>query len=142
MARDEELTTMEHQRPVDDYRWLWAVRPRRLGLGDLMFVVALAALGCFAMVLVLRSELGGGRRAAFGLVALLLFAMQAAQWRLGGLPAIDPRSRRELLLGIASYLLAMAMFVLLLALAALFPDGAALVVLALVVVALYLSTWE
>jgi hypothetical protein len=36
----------------------------------------------------------------------------------------------------------MAMFVALLVLAALFPDGAALVVLALVVTALYLSTWE
>ena len=133
---------MEHERPVDDYRWLWTVRPRRLGLGDLMFGMALAALGCFAMVLVFRSELGDGRRAAFGLVTLLLFAMQAAQWRLGGLPAYDSRSRRELLLGVASYLLAMVMFVLLLALAALFPDGAALVVLALIVVALYLSTWE
>jgi hypothetical protein len=133
---------MGHERPVDDYRWLWTVRPRRLGLGDLMFGVAVAALGCFAVVLVSRSELGDGPRAAFGLLALLLFAMQAAQWRLGGLPASDSRSRRELVLGIASYLLAMAMFVLLLAMAALFPDGAAIVVLALIVVALYLSTWE
>jgi len=134
---------MEHEHPADDYRWLWTVRPRRLGLGDLMFAVALAALGCFATVLVLRSDVGDFRRAAFGLVTLLLFVMQAAQWRLGGLPAKDdPRSRRELVLGIASYLLAMAMFVFLLALAALFPDGAAVVVLALIVVALYLSTWE
>jgi hypothetical protein len=133
---------MEQERPVDDYRWLWTVRSRRLNLGDLIFVVALAALGCFALVLLFRSELSDARRAAFGAVVLLLFAMQAAQWRLGGLPAVDPRSRRELMLGIASYLLAMAMFVLLLAMAALFPDGAALVVLALVAVALYLSTWE
>jgi hypothetical protein len=142
MTRNEELTAMEHRRPVDDYRWLWTVRPRRLGLGDLMFGVALAALGCFATVLVFRSELGDGRRAAFGLVTLLLFAMQAAQWRLGGIPIKDPRSGHHVLLGVASYLLAMAMFVLLLVLAALFPDGAALVVLALVVTAIYLSTWE
>jgi hypothetical protein len=133
---------MDYDRPVDDYRWLWTARPRRLNLGDLMFGVALAALGCLALVLVLRSELSDGRRAAFGMASLLLFAMLAAQWRLGSVPNNNPRSRRELLLGIASYVLAMAMFLLLLALAALFPDGAALVVLAMVVMAIYLSTWD
>jgi hypothetical protein len=133
---------MGHEHPVDDYRWLWTARPRRLNLGDLMFGVAMAALGSFALALVLRAELSDGLRAAFGFVTLLLFAMQAAQWRLGGIPVSDPRSVRHLLLGIASYVLAMAMFVALLALAALFPDGAALVVLALVVTAIYLSTWE
>ena len=45
-------------------------------------------------------------------------------------------------MGIASYVLAMVMFGCLLALSALFPDGAALVVLALIVIAIYLSTWE
>jgi hypothetical protein len=133
---------MGDEHPVDDYRWLWTARPRRLNLGDLMFGVAMSALGCFALTLVLRAELSDGLRAAFGFVTLLLFAMQAAQWRLGGIPVRDPRSVRHLLLGIASYVLAMAMFVALLALAALFPDGAALVVLALVVTAIYLSTWE
>ena len=99
------------------------------------------ALGCLAMVAVLRSDLDGAGRGVFGLATGLLFAMQAAQWRLGGLPARDLRSGRELRLGIASYLLAMGMFLDLLAIAALFPDGAALVVLALVVAGLYLSTW-
>jgi hypothetical protein len=133
---------MGHEHPVDDDRWLWTARPRRLNLGDLMFGVALAALGSFALVLVFRSGLSDGLRAAFGVVTLLLFAMQAAQWRLGSIPTTDPRSGRHLLLGIASYLLATAMFVTLLVLAALFPDGAALVALALVVTAIYLSTWE
>jgi hypothetical protein len=133
---------MGHEHPVDDYRWLWTARPRRLNLGDLMFGVALAALGCCALALVFRSGLSDGLRAAFGAVTLLLFAMQAAQWRLGGIPASDPRSGRHLLLGLASYVLAMAMFVSLLVLAALFPDGAALVILALIVTAIYLSTWE
>jgi hypothetical protein len=133
---------MGDERPVDDYRWLWTARPRRLNLGDLMFGVALAALGFSALALVLRSELGDGRRAGFGLLTLLLFAMQAVQWRLGGIPVRDPRSGGSVALGVVSYLVAMAMFVALLALAALFPDGAALVVLALIVVAIYLSTWE
>ena len=142
MTRDEGLTAMEHGRALGDDRWLLTARPRRLNLGDLLFFVVLAALGCFVLVLTARAEMGDGRRVAFGLGALLLFAMQGAQWKLGGLRASDPRSRRELMLGIASYVLAMAMFLLLLAIAAMFPDGAALVVLALVVVALYLSTWE
>ncbi len=133
---------MGHEHPVDDYRWLWTARPRRLNLGDLMFGVAVAALGCCALALVLRSELSDERRAGFGVVALLLFAMQAAQWRLGGIPVRDPRSGGSVALGVASYLIAMAMFLGLLAMAALFPDGAAVVVIMLIVTAIYLSTWE
>jgi hypothetical protein len=133
---------MGNERPVDDYRWLWTARPRRLNLGDLMFGVALAALGCCALALVLRSELSDDRRAGFGVLTLLLFAMQAAQWRLGGVPVRDPRSGSSVALGIASYLIAMVMFVVLLGLGALFPDGAALVVITLIVTAIYLSTWE
>lgn len=135
--------TREHGRPTDDFGWLRMARPRRLNLGDLLFGVALVAMGCCATAMLLRSELDDGRRAGFGVAATLLFALQAAQWRLGGSRATtDPRSRRELWLGIASYLIAMAMFVLLLAIAALCPDGAALVVLALILAALYFSTWE
>jgi peptidoglycan/LPS O-acetylase OafA/YrhL len=133
---------MRDEHPVDDYRWLWTVRPRRLNLGDLMFGVALAALGCCALALVLRSELSDERRAGFGVLTLLLFAMQAAQWRLGGVPVRDPRSNRSVALGIVSYLIAMVMFVVLVGLGALFPDGAALVVIAMIVTAIYLSTWE
>lgn len=141
-GRQAGAGAMGDERPVDDFRWPWAVRPRRLNIGDLLFLVGLAALVAFAMSLVLRSELDDGHRAAFGVLALLLLAMEAAQWGLGGLPADDPRSRRELWMGVVSYLLAMAMFVVLLALAALFPDGAAIVVLILVIAGLYLSTWE
>ena len=133
---------MAHERLVDEYRWLWTVRPRRLNLGDLMFGVALAALCCLALTLILRSELDDSRRAGFGLVTLLLFTMQAAQWRLGSVPITDPRSGSSVVLGVASYVLAMVMFGCLIALSAWFPDGAALVVLALVVTAFYLSTWE
>jgi hypothetical protein len=133
---------MGHEHPVSGDRWLLTARPRRLNLGDLMFGVVVAALGCCVLALVLRSELSDGRRAGFGVVALLLFAMQAAQWRLGGVPVRDPRSGSSVALGIASYLIAMTMFVGLLALAALFPDGAALVVIALIATAIYLSTWE
>ena len=75
-------------------------------------------------------------------MTLLLFALQAAQWRLGGIPVNDPHSRSSVLLGIASYVLAMLMFGCLLALSALFPDGAAIDVIAFVVIAIYLSTWD
>jgi hypothetical protein len=133
---------MEHEQQADDYRWLWTARPRRLNLGDLMFGVALAALCCLALTLLLRSELSDAQRAGFGLVTLLLFTMQGAQWRLGSVPITEPNSKRSVLLGVASYVLAMVMFGCLIALAAWFPDGAALVVIALVVMAFYLSTWE
>jgi hypothetical protein len=133
---------MGHEHPVDEFRWLLTARPRRLNMGDLMFGVALAALGCLALKLVLRSELDDGGRAAFGIVTLLLFAMQAAQWRLGGIPVNDPHSRGSVLLGIASYVLAMIMFGCLMALAALFAHGAAVDVVAFIVIAIYLSTWD
>ncbi len=54
----------------------------------------------------------------------------------------DPHSTSSVLLGVASYVLAMLMFVCLLALAALFPDGAAVVIITLVVTAIYFSTWD
>ncbi len=72
----------------------------------------------------------------------LLFAMQGAQWRLGSISVNDPRSRKSVLVGVASYVLAMVMFGCLLALSALFPAGAAIVVVALIVIAFYLSTWD
>jgi hypothetical protein len=133
---------MGHERPVDESPWLLTARPRRLNLGDLIFGVALAALGCLALTLIVRSELDDGRRTAFGFVTLLLFAMQAAQWRLGSIPVNDPHSRGAVLLGMASYVLAMGMFGCLVALAALFPDGAGVDIIALIAVAIYLSTWD
>jgi peptidoglycan/LPS O-acetylase OafA/YrhL len=118
---------------------MWTARPRRLNLGDLMCVVAIAALGCGAMVMAWRDDPGDGRFTTFALATTLLLGAQAMQWRLGGR---RPRLRGDLWLGIASYLLAMAAFLLLVATAALFPAGAALVVLAMIVAALHLSTWD
>ncbi len=133
---------MGHERPVDDYRWLWTARPRRLNLGDLMFGVALAALGCLILTLVFRSELGDGPR---GLrprrPAPLRDAGRAVEARRHPLarPALDgqrPPGRRLLCPRDAHVRLPPR------ALAALFPDGAALVVITLVVAAIYLSTWD
>ena len=52
---------MGHEHPVDETRWMWTARPRRLNMGDLMFGVALAALGCLVLTLAFRSELDDGR---------------------------------------------------------------------------------
>ena len=80
---------MGHHPPVDDFRWMRTARPRRLGLGDLLAVVALAALVCGAIAMAGRSDVDLGPRDAFVAVAALLLLMQAGQWWLGGLPAAD-----------------------------------------------------
>ena len=127
---------------LDQFQWLLISRPRRLTIGDLMIGVALAALGCFTLTVTLHSQLSGGERAAFGILALVLFAMQAAQWRLASIPTHRMRSGMNTLLGIVSCLVALSTFVCLFILAAAFPEGAALVVVAMLVLVVYLTTWD
>ena len=58
----EEAATMGARTSGQRLSMAVTARPRRLNLGDLMFGVALAALGCCALTLVLRSELDDGQR--------------------------------------------------------------------------------
>jgi hypothetical protein len=138
----EEAVSMGREQPLDEFRWLSISRPRRLMLGDLMVGVAVAALACFTLTATLRSELSDGDRAAFGMLVLVLFGLQAAQWKLGSIPTGGLESMKGTLLGIASYLVGMMMFVCLFVLACVFAEGAAFVMIALLILVVYLTTWD
>jgi hypothetical protein len=138
----EEAVSMGREQPFDEFRWLSISRPRRMMIGDLMVGVAVAALGCLTLTVTLRSQLSSGDRAAFGILVLVLFGLQAAQWKLGSIPAGGLESAMNTLLGIASYLVGMTMFVCLFILACVFPEGAAFVVVMLLILVVYLTTWD
>ena len=132
---------MGREQPLDEFRWLSLSRPRRMMIGDLMVGVALAALACVTLTETLRSSLSGGDRSAFGFLVLVLFALQAAQWKLGSIPGGGPESAKSTLLGITSYILGVMTFICLFVLAVVFAEGAALVVIAMLTLVIYLTTW-
>jgi hypothetical protein len=133
---------MRREPPLEEFRWLSIARPRRMMIGDLMVGVAVAALACLTLTATLRSELNDGDRAAFGFLVLVLFGLQAVQWKLGSIPADGLESLKNTLLGVVSYLIGMAMFVCLFILACVFAEGAVFVMVTLLILVVYLTTWD
>jgi hypothetical protein len=103
--------------------------PRRFWIGDLMAAVALAALGMTLAVLVDRSDMRPGERTAFAVISTLAILLLYCQWPLSSLRAGDMRSWRSALLGFVSMVLALA-------------EGAALVIIMMLSVAIYLTTCD
>jgi hypothetical protein len=113
-----------------------------MSIGDLMVVVVIAALACLAVTATLRSSLDNGDRSAFGLLVLVLFTLQAAQWRLSRVPSGPQDSWKNALLGAFSYVVGMTMFVGVFVLACVFAEGASYVVLTMLVLIVYQTTWD
>ena len=86
--------------------------------------------------------MSNGDRAAFGILVFVLFGLQAVQWKLGSIPGGGLESARNTLLGIASYLVGMTMFVCLFILACVFAEGAVFVIVTLLILVVYLTTWD
>jgi hypothetical protein len=107
-----------------------------------MVAVGLAALGMTLVTLVERSELGPGERSAFGIVAGLALVSLLCQWPLSSLRASDRHSWPSALIGIASMFLAMATIACLGILSATLAEGAALLVVMLLTLVVYLTTWD
>ncbi len=133
---------MAHEQPVDEFRWLSIGRRRRMSIGDLMVGVAVTALACLTVTVTLRSSLGNAEKAGFGLLVLALFALQTAQWKLSGIRAGGLESRLSTLLGILSYMVGMTTFAGVFILACVFAEGAAYVVVTMLVLIVYLTTWD
>jgi hypothetical protein len=133
---------MAHEQPVDEFRWLSISRRRRLSIGDLMVGVAVTALACLTVTVTLRSSLSKGDRVAFSLLVVILFALQTAQWKLSGIRAGGLESALSTLLGILSYMVGMTTFVGVFILACVFAEGAAYVVVTMLVLIVYLTTWD
>jgi hypothetical protein len=111
-------------------------------IGDLMLGVVVTALACLTVTATLRSSLSPGDRVAFGLLVIILLALQGAQWKLGGIRPGPHDSWRNALLGTLSYLVGMTTFIGVFILACVFAEGAAYVVVTMLVLIVYLTTWD
>jgi hypothetical protein len=127
---------------LEDFPWFSITPPRRLTIVDLMIGVVVAALGSSVLAVTFRASWNDDERAVFGMLALIVVGSLAAQRGLAAIPIREPRSGRSVFLGIVSYGLAMVTYLCLFLLAAVSPEGAALVVITLLVLAVYLTTWD
>ena len=104
-----------------------------------MVAVALAALGFTAVTL---PDLSGGEQLFLGLVALAVLGLQWVQWGIASVPAHRLWSGANTLLGILSSLIALFMFVGLILLGLVLPQGAALISVMMLLLVVYLTTWD
>jgi peptidoglycan/LPS O-acetylase OafA/YrhL len=130
---------MGREHLLDESDWLLLSRRRRFRIGDLMVAIALAAV---ALSVGSLSNLTGDRRLGFALLAPLFLGLQAAQWRIAGIAPGRVRPGIFALLCILSFLMALLMFACLIILGLIFPEGLALVVGTMIVMAIYLTTWD
>jgi hypothetical protein len=104
-----------------------------------MVAVAMTAIGLAVIAL---PKLSGGERCFLAVVTLAFLTLQWTQWGLASIPAGESLRARRALLGIVSSFLAMAMFVLLFILGLVFPQGAALLSVMMLIQVVYLTTWD
>lgn len=134
---------MSHESLVDDEdRERGAATPRRpFGLVDLACGAGLAAMLVMAVSAIRESHLSRMQVEAFGLLTLLLLAMQGLIWRLEVLAArrSRPRGRAAAVLTLAAAAIALASLV---ALASLAPEATLFDILACIIFALYLRGRE
>ena len=130
---------MGREHLLDESNWLLLSRRRRLRIGDLMVAVAIAAV---ALSVGSLSNLTSDQRLGSGVLALVFLGLQVAHW---GIVSISPgrvRPATNALLCTLSFLIALLMFVCLIILGLIFPEGLALVVGTMIVLAIYLTTWD
>jgi hypothetical protein len=122
-----------------EFDWLSICRPRRLTIGDLMFGMVLAALASALMAVILRSSLSDYQLNVFVGFAMIVLALRAAQ---RGLASIPRRGLRSGLNTLMTCLLAMSTYVGLFIGVVFFPEGTALLVATMLVLFIYLTTWD
>ena len=130
---------MGREHLLDESNWLLLPRRRRLRIGDLMVAVALTAV---ALSVGNLSNLTSDQRLSFGVLAVVFLGLQVAQWGIAGIPPGRLRPAINTLLCIMSFLTALLMLACLIALGLIVPEGLALVVGTMIVLAIYLTTWD
>jgi hypothetical protein len=129
---------MGREQLLDESNWLLLSRRRRFRIGDLMVAVALAAV---ALSVGSLSNLTSDLRLCSGVLALVFLGLQVAQWGIAGIPPGRVRPGVNALLCILSIVMALLMLVCLIILGLIVPEGLALVVGTMIVLAIYLTTW-
>jgi hypothetical protein len=105
----------------------------------MMVVVAMTAIGLSAISL---PDLTGGERLFLGVVAVAFLGLLWAQWGIASIPASRARPGVSIFVGVVSSLMALLMFVCLFLLGLVFPQGAALLSVMMLLQVVYLTTWE
>jgi hypothetical protein len=117
-------------------------RPRRFAVRDLMLTVAFAALGMTVITLVDRSDLKPGERPAFCVIVAIAFFCLYCQWPISRVRAGDERALASAIPGVFSMLLATATLICLIVVSARFPEASALLMLMMVILVFYLTSWD
>jgi hypothetical protein len=119
--------------------WLARSRRRQFRIGDLMVAVAMSAIGLSAISL---PDMTGGERLFLGVLAVVFLGLLWAQWGLASVPLTRARPEVSIFFGVVSSLMALSMFVCLILLGLVFPQGAALLSVMMLLQVVYLTTWE
>jgi hypothetical protein len=123
----------------DTKRSLVRSRARQVRIGDLLFGVAMTALGLSALT---ADDLAGRERLLLGLFALSFFALVGAQWALAGIQRARAQPVVDTAVGVLSAVMALSMFTCLVFVGIFFPHVAALLSVMLLLQVVYLITWE
>jgi hypothetical protein len=130
---------MGREHLFESIHWLARSRRRRFRIGDLMVAVAMTAIGLSAISL---PDLTGGQRLFLGVLAVVFLGLLWAQWRLASIPAARTRPGVSIFVGVVAALMALSIFVCLILLGLVFPQGAALLSVMMLLQVVYLTTWE
>jgi hypothetical protein len=123
---------------LDGTDWALPSRRRRVQLGDFMVAIATTAVGLAAISV---PDVTSGERRIMGTVTLALIGLLWTQWGLASVASKRSWPGKSVILGIIASFLAMAMFVLLIILGLVFPQGAALLSVMLLLQVAHLTTW-
>ena len=115
------------------------LRPRRIQIGDLLFGVAVIAIG---LTMLSAPELTVEQRLFMGLFALVFLGLLGAQWGLAGMTRTLTRPVISALVGILASVMALFLFICLFVVGLFFPHAAALLSVVALLQVLYLITWD
>jgi hypothetical protein len=115
-----------------------SARRRRLRIGDLMVAVVLTALAISTVTVV---ELVG-HKWLMGTFTFVFLGLLVAQRGIASISCRRFRPAIDTLLGVLSCVLALSMFVSLVVLGLIIPQGAALISVAMLLLVVYMTTWD
>jgi hypothetical protein len=119
-------------------KFVLSARRRRLRLGDLMVAVALAALAISTVTVV---ELASDKR-IMGMFTFFFLGLLVGQRGIAGISCRRFRPAIDAFLGVLSCVMACSMFVSLVILGLIIPQGAALLGVAMLLLVVYMTTWD
>jgi peptidoglycan/LPS O-acetylase OafA/YrhL len=130
---------MGREHLLEESNWLLLSGRRRLRIGDLMVAVALTAVVLSVGSLCNQTS---DQRVCSGVLAFVSLGLQVALWGIASIPPSQVRPGMNALFCILSFLMALLMLACLSTLGLIVPEGLALVVGAMIVLAIYLTTWD